>query len=432
MSIVDIVIIALVAMFIVFGIWKGVQRASLGLGAFLIAFVIAFFLAKVVAEALLGIEGIRKFVLGSDGWSLYTWIRKGIGSSVPSEYVITHYYEPITEIIKGFTGYTATFTPNDGLALYCAFLMFSAIVGVGLFLVARLLLCIATMIIKSYIPRRKSGVNRVFGGLVGAVRGFVWALVLTVVFSTMGGLSFVGGFNKIEKEYEDSVIAQKVNDWGYGIRNKMYLPNADMFARLVDKSGLTIDEEEEPPVDVLHGDKLDIYNYLLNLNYISGAPYGYDSETGEATFDETGCEKINPDAYVGTGLDEVFRAIMAYNEQAATSIGSGSLDEMDSGTLIRYKSVLWESNNSIYSILVQDSLLTNAQNYVIKIDELRRTVTESSLAEDNRKLGVMYDEIKSELNALKSLYGDLEPAFGALEFDIPEVVTLTLDKPSEE
>ncbi len=427
MSIVDIVIIALVAMFIVFGIWKGVQRASLGLGAFLIAFVIAFFLAKVVAEALLGIEGIRNFVLGSDGWSLYTWLKKGIGTSVPSEYVITHFYEPITNIISGFDGYTATFTPNDGLALYCAFLMFSAIVGVALFLVARLLLCIATMIIKSFIPRRKSGVNRVFGGLVGAVRGAVWALVLTVVFTTMGGLNFVGGFNKIEKEYEESVIAQKVNDMGYGIRNKIYLPNIEMFARLVDRSGLTIDEEEKPPIDELHGDKLDIYNYLLNLNYSSGAPYGYDSETGNPTFDETGCEKINSEAYAGTGLDEVFRAIMAYNEQAAASIGSnGSLDDLDSGTLIRYKDALWDGSNSVYSILIEESLLTDAQNYVIKIDELRKTATEASLEEDNRQLSVMHAEIVSELNSLKSLYGELEPAFGALEFDIPDAVTITL------
>ena len=432
MSIVDIVIIALVAMFIVFGIWKGVQRASLGLGAFLIAFVIAFFLAKVVAEALLGVDGIRSFVLGSDGWSLYTWLQKGIGSAEPSEFVVKNFYEPIMKIIGGFTGYTETFTPSDGLALYCAFLMFSAIVGVGVFLVARLVLCIPTMIIKSYIPRRKSGANRAIGGLVGAARGFVWAMALTIAFTTMGGFGFVGGFAKIESEYEQAVIAGKVNEWSYDVRNKMYLPNADMFARIVDKSGLTVDEEEEPPTDDLFGDKLDIYIDLMNLNYASGTPYSCDPTTGELTKDETGCTLIDPELYEGTGLDEVFRAIMAYNDQAATSIGQGSLDDANSGTLVRYKEVLWDGSNSIYTVLVQQSLLTDAQNYASKIKEFRETGTESSLAEDNRQLGLLYAKIESELNSIKTLYAELETAFGALEFDIPDVVTLTLEPPAAE
>ena len=68
MSIADIVIISLVAFFAVIGVLKGVQKSALSTCAFLVAFLLAFFLSKVVAEALLGVDGISKFVIGNEGW----------------------------------------------------------------------------------------------------------------------------------------------------------------------------------------------------------------------------------------------------------------------------------------------------------------------------------------------------------------------------
>lgn len=437
MSIVDIVIIALVALFIMLGVWRGVRRSALGFGAFLVAAIIAFFLAKPVTEALLGAEGIRGFVLGNDGWSLYLWIKKGFatfgeGEVIPSEYLTEHFFKPILDkVINNFSGYTAQFTPEDGLAVYCAFLMFSSIVGVAVFIVARLLLCIPTMILKSYIYGKQTSTSRVFGGIVGAVRGFVMSIVLTVIITTMGGLTFVGGFSKVEKEYEQSVIAKTVYTWSYGIRNSMYLPDAEMFARLVDKSGLTVDSGEAPPDQSLYGDRLEIYIYLNNLNYITGTPYSYDDVTGNLTFDDTDCTKIDPSAYEGTGIDAALRAIMAYNEQAATSIGQGSLDDKDSGTLLRYKEALWEGSPSVYTILIQQSLLTNAQNYVSKIAELKKTVNADNIDNYNHQLELLHATIVTELNAIKSLYGELATVFGPLTFDIPEAVVLTLDPPVE-
>jgi uncharacterized membrane protein required for colicin V production len=92
------------------------------------------------------------------------------------------------EIIGKYPGYTDAFTVNNGLALYLAFMTFSTVVGIGIFLVARMLLMIVTMIIKSFIPKRKSAVNRLFGFVVGAARGAVWSLAFTLVFSVVGVL----------------------------------------------------------------------------------------------------------------------------------------------------------------------------------------------------------------------------------------------------
>ena len=65
MSWIDIAIIALVVLFGLAGVLKGVKKSALSLGAFLVAFVLAFFLANVVAEAFMGIEGVKNFVVGN-------------------------------------------------------------------------------------------------------------------------------------------------------------------------------------------------------------------------------------------------------------------------------------------------------------------------------------------------------------------------------
>ena len=156
MSYVDIAVIALLVLFAGFGILTGVKKSALSLGAFLIAFLIAFFLAKPVAEGFLNIEGVRNFVLGTKGWSLYSWLSSfssAFGNG--SDFVNSHFYQPVINIISEFPGYTESFTIAQGQAIYYAFLIFSAIIGVGLYIVARILLCIATMIIKSFIGRQK-------------------------------------------------------------------------------------------------------------------------------------------------------------------------------------------------------------------------------------------------------------------------------------
>ncbi|MDE6402028.1 MAG: CvpA family protein, partial [Clostridiales bacterium] len=205
MSWVDISIIALVVLLGLFGVLKGFKKSLLSLGAFLIAFLLAFFLANVIAEALLGIEGVKTFVVGNGfdekaDFSLANWIYHSMGEGNYSPFLLENFYKPVLEIIDkaNLVGVDAA----QGSAIYLAFLMFSAICGVGIFIIARFLLVIVTVIVKSYIGKKKSPLSRLSGFVIGAARGALWAFAITLVFSGFGGLAFVPAFDYVESEYE--------------------------------------------------------------------------------------------------------------------------------------------------------------------------------------------------------------------------------------
>ncbi len=424
MSWVDITILAVIALFAVFGVLRGVQKSALSLGAFLVAFVVAFFLSKVVAEALLNIEGIKAFVMGDGGWSLYTMLDKGIGSIEPSEFITKNFYEPVLERIGEFAGYNAEFTVADGTALYLAFVLYSGIVGVALFIIARLLLCIVTMIIKSYIPRKKSAGNRACGTLVGLARGAVWALVITFMFGFVGGFSFMGGIAKVETEYENSVVGKYFNSAAYGLRNKLYLPDANMFARIVDKSGLAVIEAEPEEPDPLDGKRNELFVQFMNLNYDSGSGYKIDPETGKIEMLD-GPTPLDPAAFAESGFDTVVKAITEYNVKAAESItgDAHSLATADATVLDAYKATL---EDGVYVLLYGGdnplfTVLTNYNNAIVRNKDLENA---ELIASENAKLAEQYAQITAILDSIKAKFGELgliSDAVGALSLpDYPD------------
>ncbi|MDE7464533.1 MAG: CvpA family protein, partial [Clostridiales bacterium] len=277
MSYIDIGIIAFLVLFAALGVWKGVQKSALALGAFVISFIIAFFLANVVAEAFLNIDSVRQFVMGKEGWSLYTWINSSMGGA-PWEgksFIAENFFKPIYNVVVTSKELSATFTAHDGVALCMAFGIFSSMIGLGLFIVIRALMCIVTMIVKSYIPRKKSVGNRVAGLFVGMGRGAIWAFIITIVFSAFGGLAFLPAVDVINDNYDDSVMAKYLNEGAYGIKNGVFIPDEDMFNRLVIKGGFNVhkpEEGEDPPAsDALEIERNELYADIMNLNYASGS-----------------------------------------------------------------------------------------------------------------------------------------------------------------
>lgn len=427
MSWVDIVIIALVVLFALVGVLRGVKKSAVALGAFLVAFLIAFFLANIVAEAMLGIEGVKKFVLGSDGFSLYTWLLKALSATeenvfVPSDFISEHFYAPVTEIISGFSGYTTTFTQVEGMALYLAFTVFSAICGVGLFIVARLLLVIVTVIIKIYIGKKKSGLGRLFGFFVGVVRGTIWAFVITIIFSCFGGFTFIGGIDKIETEYESSVIGKYVNEYSYAVKNKLFLPDEDMFSRIVKVSGLTTDSEDEPNNDLI-GLKLEIYCDLLNLNYDGANGVAYSYTNGTFSDNSGNCNLISVSAYEESGFGAVVSAIMEYNRRAADGIkNNGTLDNATPATLSSYKSIIQQGNGSIFS--QWNTLLSDLHNYELEISESKDLTHPELITSANASLKTAYDDLIVKFEAIKSTYASLSD-FGTLSLSYPSVYVVS-------
>ncbi len=417
MSWADIVILALVALFAVIGVLKGVQKSALSLGAFIVAFLIALFLSNVVAEALLNVEAVRRFVMDGDGFSLYTWIKSGLNSDGASEFIVKNYFNPIASVIAAYKGDMTGFDP---VALYTSFVVFAAIVGVGLFIVARLILCIVTMIIKSYIPRKKSAGNRAFGALVGVVRGAVWAFALCVVFSSLGGLTFTSGLDKAESEFEKSVVGKPFLQFSYDFRNAAILPDTDMFSRIVTASGFAVkpgDEEEDPVKEKRN----DLCSSIMNLNYESGF-VSYDPLTGQVITND-GAKPLDAQDYTASGFDEAVRAITEYNESMVDAIRSGAIDSMTAAELDGYAEVI----DGIYDVMYGDevNLVTTLKNYGNKINEADNyeNADDEVIAEYNATLSGYYDAIISALETLVTKYNSLEnikAADGVGAFALPD------------
>lgn len=415
MSWVDIVIIALMGLCALFGVFRGVKKSLLSTAAFVLSLVIAFFLSKVVAEALLGIEGVRNFVLGNgEHWSLYKWLFERTNTVLPSDYLNSVFYQPVTEIISAYPGYTTAFTLEKGRAVYYAFMLFSAICGVGIYLVSRLILSIATVIIKSFIGKHKSGVSRLFGFVFGAGHGFLWAMLITLLFTMIGGFTFVSFINTVETEYEQSVVAKTVYDWAYVVRNKVYLPDKDMYARVVDRSGLNIipDEDEGEGEDAfpLSGAKLDIYVDFINFNYGVVACTVTDGKPSYT--DDYEQHEYNAADYESTGFHTAFGNILEYNASAVQRIYDGALNEADNETLELYKNTLKFDEESIYDLL--NSLKPALDNYKLHIEEANGYTDPALKADANADLEQEHDAIAAILDKIAERYAKLA-LLGALD-----------------
>lgn len=435
MSYVDIAILALVVLFAVIGVLRGIKKSTLAFGAFLVAFVISFFLAKVVAEALLGIEAIRMFVIGKDGFSLYTWLNGSIvisegnsvmfaGETAPSDFISDNFFAPMIELVGGYA-LSESFTISNAVALCSAFTVFTAIVGVGLFIVVRVLLCLVTMIIKALIGRKKSWLGRLGGFGVGILRGACWSIALTIVLSTIGGFTFNGAIGKIESEYERGVISPYVNRISYSIKNKLLLPDLDMFSRIVAKSGLVLKDEDVNPEHDIAGYERDLYIDFMNLNYKDTA-YSYDSATGKITFNDQ-AHKREPSDFETSGFDAVVQAIMTYNETAANKIRTDRvLKETESSTLLEYKTTLSDSSNSIYNQWTQH-ILTDISNYESKIEQGLAQTSQAGKEEANNVIKTAYNNLVARFETLKTSYAAFGDVFGALEFEMPEVYVIPVE-----
>lgn len=409
MSYIDIGIIAFLVLFGALGVWKGVQKSALALGAFLISFVIAFFLANVVAEAFLGIDSVREFVMGTKGWSLFNWIYDNMGDApwAGKSYIAKNFYSPIYEVVRTSKDFSATFTPQMGVALCAAFTMFSAIIGIGLFIVIRALMCIVTMIVKSYIPRKKSVGNRVGALFVGMVRGGVWAFVITIVFSTIGGFGFAPAIDAVEDNYESAVMANHLNDGAYGIKNAVLIPSEDMFSRLVIKFKQGVKEEKPSTPDPLDKKRKELYVGIINLNY-TGDKYSVHPTTGEVVVEDVDAKLIDASDYADSGFDIAINAIIGYNNNIGASIikEGGSLADADIETLNEYETI----RQNIWSIMYGGSGLNNALgNYMLCInDEYFGTYHDQDIVDSNNAtLKGYYDVIVDALDRLKVEYAKL-------------------------
>lgn len=428
MSWIDVALLALVVLVGLLGLWKGAKKSALSLGAFLVAFLLAFFLSTVIAEALLGIDSVKQFVLGNGvgdnaQWSLANFIYGTYKEPDGNSYLFANFYKPIKDLVASATDANKVIpavginVQQAGFALYGAFMMFSAICGVGIFIVVRLLLIIVTVIIKSYIDKKKkSVVSRLVGFLLGAVRGALWVFAFTVVFSCFGGYTSVNGIQAIQNEYGDkAVMCNYLDDWAYGLRNKLLLPNKDAYGRLVDmvykKESVT-----NPDAEKLTGDELKLFVNISNLNY-DGSPWSIDAQKKRKFDDSSETVKLRVASEFGaTGFDTAAQAILDYNKSVADKIDAKTtgLKSENFATLDGVMSNVNTGMNSLWAALRQYKL--DCTTTPDREEENWESVLDSKLSDD-------YSAIQEAIADLKAKYGPFAATFGEFpEFELPERV----------
>ncbi len=430
MSWIDVALLALVVLVGLLGLWKGAKKSALSFGAFLVSFLLAFFLSTVIAEALLGIDGVKNFVLGNGvgenaQWSLANFIYASYKEPDANSYLFANFYKPIKDIVASAVDANGKIASVEGInvqqagfALYGAFMMFSAICGVGIFIVVRLLLIIVTTIVKTYIEKKKlTVISRLIGFLIGAVRGALWVFAFTIVFSCFGGYTAVPGIQSIQNEYGDkAVMCNYLDDWAYGLRNKLLLPNADGYGRLVEmvyKKTST----ENPDAEKLAGDELKVFINVSNLNY-DGEPWSIDAQTKKRKFDDSSeTVKLRVASEFGaTGLDVAAQAILDYNKSVAEKIDAKTtgLKQENFTTLNGVMANVDAAMNDLWAKLRKyEQDCTTAPD---KEQDNWDSVLDSKLSAD-------YTAIQSAVAELKAKYQPFAATFGEFpEFELPERV----------
>ena len=178
---IDIAIIVIVALGALIGLWKGFFKTLISFFGWFMSFLIAMLITKPIAEALLDVGKIRSLVLGTDGWSFYSWIL----AKLPADLDVGGFLGVLLKPILKIAGASAT-----NVALLLANGMFNVIVCIALFLLIRLFLLLFTMFANAMTRGKFLGaLNRLLGFLLGAVKGTALVALVMVVFTfVMGAL----------------------------------------------------------------------------------------------------------------------------------------------------------------------------------------------------------------------------------------------------
>ena len=249
MSYIDIGIIVLVALFALIGLWKGVFKTVVAFFGWFISMLIAVLLTKVVSYALLDVKAIGNFVCGSSGFSLYNWILSFLPEKGAESGIIATIVSPIYAKVAGYAGLGAlgAETSRQAVALMLAYGIYSVIVCVGLFVAIRILMMLFTMFVRSLAKDGKPNVvSRLFGFVVGAVRGFAYSALILMIFGY--ALAIPQLENNLGAQMENSVIAKPVYTVVQKMTNKMFTSkDEETIDKLIKISGLDLGVEEELP-----------------------------------------------------------------------------------------------------------------------------------------------------------------------------------------
>lgn len=232
----DIAILAVVVIAALIGLWRGFFKTLISFFGWFVSFLIAFFLTKPVVGALLEVEKIKNFVVGTgESFSLYKWVFEKL-PDLESGGAISALFTPLKAIAETVIGGSIT----EKVALLIANGIFSIIVCIGLLIALRLILILFTMFANAMTANRFVGaLNRLLGFVLGAVKGFAFVCVAMVILSFMMSTALLA---PARADLDKSFVAKPVYETVTKLTDKFITGGKERLEKLVHITGLDRDE----------------------------------------------------------------------------------------------------------------------------------------------------------------------------------------------
>ena len=240
MSYIDIAIIVIVALGALIGLWRGFFKTLISFFGWFVSFLIAMFITKPIAGALLDVKGIQGFVLGTEGWSLFSWIHGKLPDLTQPGGILGIVLSPLIKVATAAGGDLTT-----NVALLLANGIFNILVCICLFIIIRLLLLLVTMFANAMTRNKFVGaLNRLLGLVLGAVKGAGLVAILMIIMNFMMGLSIMA---PVRNQIDNSVIAAPVYKQISRLTDKFLSGNDETLKKLLNITGLDTDEPTANP-----------------------------------------------------------------------------------------------------------------------------------------------------------------------------------------
>lgn len=269
MSIADIALLALIAIFAILGFFKGFYKSLGSFLGFVVSLLLAYFLSKVTAKAFLSVNTMGKWFVGADK-SLFTFIRGkmpaalsnisieamreafaaggiealdalvvGTKGNFISSTMIKIFYPAVHSAAPGYL-IAANASAADVVALELSFTIMVIASGIALFIVLRLIAaCINHIVGKMVAGKKRNPLSRLLGLGIGALKGLVYGMVIITILSFMSGYGFM---SSVKKQLDDSAFAKPIASATSKISEKVFSDkdNDPRFKRILELAGLEI------------------------------------------------------------------------------------------------------------------------------------------------------------------------------------------------
>jgi uncharacterized membrane protein required for colicin V production len=280
---IDIGIIAIILLFLIIGLFKGFFKSVLGLIGTVVSLIITFFLARWLTDLALGNDGgfFNKLVLG-DTMSLKSLFVGWLDNTALSGVVIGAESGELTDVVGGglaavlgailsalAPGTTGSLVEVTATLLSTG--IFFSIVAIVLFIVLKIILAILNSIVDR-IRQNKTlrGIDRFFGMLVGAAKGFFTVAIILVVSSFFINLPFMSWY---KEAVDGSTIGRPLYNT-FTTWSAKLLPLDDWLGKYADVQGHEQTEEETALTESLKalGDDLKPLNTQFGAAGFNGTP----------------------------------------------------------------------------------------------------------------------------------------------------------------